>query len=87
MLSVSTQAAVIGVAHDEWQERPLLIVVKAEGEEVTAEELLAFLGEKLTKWWIPNAVEFVDALPLGATGKVLKRKLREQYAGYQLPAE
>ncbi len=76
------QAAVIGVKHPKWQERPLLIVVKAPDQEVTQEELLAFLGEHLTKWWIPNAVEFVDALPLGATGKVLKRKLREQFADY-----
>lgn len=81
------QAAVIGVPHPKWQERPLLIVVKAPDQEVTKEELLEFLGEHLTKWWLPNAVEFVDALPLGATGKVLKRKLREQYADYALPAE
>ncbi len=79
------QAAVIGVPHPKWQERPLLIVVKAPDQEVTKEELLEFLGEHLTKWWLPNAVEFVDALPLGATGKVLKRKLREQYADYVLP--
>lgn len=81
------QAAVIGVPHPKWQERPLLIVVKAPDQEVTKEELLEFLGEHLTKWWLPNAVEFVNALPLGATGKVLKRKLREQYADYALPAE
>ncbi|MEQ8570524.1 MAG: long-chain-fatty-acid--CoA ligase [Deltaproteobacteria bacterium] len=81
------QAAVIGVPHPKWQERPLLIVVKAPDQEVTKEELLEFLGQHLTKWWLPNAVEFVDALPLGATGKVLKRKLREQYADYALPAE
>ncbi len=79
------QAAAIGVAHAKWQERPLLIVVKAPGAEVTAEEILTFLTTKLAKWWMPDAVEFIDALPLGATGKILKRQLRERFAGYVLP--
>jgi fatty-acyl-CoA synthase len=82
------QAAAIGVSHAKWSERPLLLVVRAAGAagtEVTAEELRAHLESKLVKWWLPDAIEFLDALPLGATGKVLKRELRTRYAGYQLP--
>ncbi len=79
------QAAAIGVAHPKWQERPLLIVVKQPGSEVSAEEIQAYLATKLAKWWLPDAVEFIEALPLGATGKVLKRQLRERFAGYKLP--
>ena len=78
-------AAAIGVHHPKWQERPLLIVVKAPGKEVTQDELQAFLETKLVKWWLPDAIEFIDALPLGATGKVLKRELRTRFAGYALP--
>ena len=77
-------AAAIGVPHPKWQERPLLIVVKAPGREVAADELRAFLEGKLVKWWLPDAIEFVDALPLGATGKVLKRELRLKFADYKL---
>ena len=79
------QAAAIGVAHPKWQERPLLIVVRQPGSEVTAAEIQAYLTTKLAKWWLPDAVEFIDALPLGATGKVLKRALREKFEGYVLP--
>ena len=77
-------AAAIGVPHPKWQERPLLIVVKAPGKEVQKEELHDFLATKLVKWWMPDAIEFIDALPLGATGKVLKRELRQQFADYKL---
>ncbi|MGF1508169.1 MAG: long-chain-fatty-acid--CoA ligase [Myxococcota bacterium] len=72
------QAAVIGVRHEKWQERPLLLVVPHQ-EAPSAEELLAFMQERIPKWWLPDRVEFVDALPLGATGKVLKRELRNRY--------
>jgi acyl-CoA synthetase (AMP-forming)/AMP-acid ligase II len=78
-------AAVIGVAHPKWDERPLLIVQKKSGAEVTREELIAFYDGKIAKWWTPDDVQFVDAIPLGATGKILKTKLREQFAGYVLP--
>jgi acyl-CoA synthetase (AMP-forming)/AMP-acid ligase II len=78
-------AAVIGVAHPKWDERPLLVVAKKPGAEVTREELLAFYEGKIAKWWTPDDVQFVDAIPLGATGKILKTKLREQFADYQLP--
>jgi 3-(methylthio)propionyl---CoA ligase len=77
-------AAAIGVPHPKWQERPLLIVVKAPGKEVERDELRAFLESKLVKWWVPDAIEFVDALPIGATGKVLKRELRQRFADYKL---
>ena len=77
-------AAAIGIPHPKWQERPLLIVVKAPGTEVQKDELHQFLATKLVKWWMPDAIEFVDALPLGATGKVLKRELRQKFADYKL---
>ena len=76
------EAAVIGVAHPKWTERPLLIVVKAEGEDVTGDELLAWYEGKVAKWWIPTDVEFVTELPHTATGK--KIELRKQFADYQL---
>ncbi len=79
------QAAVIGVAHPKWDERPLLIVVLQPGAEVTREELLEFYQGKVANWWIPDDVQFVAAIPLGATGKILKTKLREQFHDYRLP--
>ncbi|HRO58011.1 MAG TPA: 3-(methylthio)propionyl-CoA ligase [Burkholderiaceae bacterium] len=79
------QAAVIGVHHPKWDERPLLVAVKRPGAEVTREELLAFYEGRIAKWWTPDDVQFVDAIPLGATGKILKTKLREQFADYKLP--
>jgi fatty-acyl-CoA synthase len=78
-------AAVIGIAHPKWDERPLLIVVKKPGAELSREALLAFYESKVAKWWIPDDVQFVDNLPLGATGKILKTRLREQFSGYRLP--
>jgi fatty-acyl-CoA synthase len=87
MMHPSVQhAAAIGVPHPKWQERPLLIVVKAPGKDVQKEELQQFLATKLVKWWMPDAIEFVEALPLGATGKVLKRELRQKFADYKLHA-
>ena len=78
------QAAAIGVPHERWVERPLLVVVKQKDQELTAAALREFLETKLVKWWLPDAIEFVDALPIGPTGKVLKRQLREKFAGYKL---
>jgi acyl-CoA synthetase (AMP-forming)/AMP-acid ligase II len=77
-------AAAIGVAHPKWLERPLLVVVKAPGKDVQASELRQFLEARIIKWWLPDAIEFVDALPIGATGKVLKRELRAKFADYKL---
>jgi 3-(methylthio)propionyl---CoA ligase len=79
------QAACIGVVHPKWDERPLLVVVKKPGAEVSKEELIKFYDGKIAKWWTPDDVAFVDALPIGATGKILKNKIREQFQGYKLP--
>ncbi|HMS05405.1 MAG TPA: 3-(methylthio)propionyl-CoA ligase [Burkholderiaceae bacterium] len=79
-------AACVGVPHPKWDERPIVCVVKKPGAEVTREELLAFYEGKTAKWQIPDDVVFVDAIPLGATGKMLKTKLREQLKGYKLPS-
>ena len=78
-------AAVIGVSHPKWDERPLLVVVKKPDAQVTRDELIAYYEGKVAKWWTPDDVQFVEQIPLGATGKVLKTKLREQFADYRLP--
>ena len=77
-------AAVIAAKHAKWDERPLLIAVKAEGADPSVEELLAFYDGKIPKWQVPDDVIFVDALPIGATGKVLKSKLREAHGNHLL---
>ena len=79
------EAAVIGVSHPKWTERPLLVVMLAEGQEATKDELLGFLKGKVADWWIPDDVAFVDELPHTATGKVKKIELRQQFADYALP--
>ena len=79
------QAACIGVAHPKWDERPLLVVVKKPGMDVSKDELLKFYEGKIAKWWTPDDVVFADSLPLGATGKILKNKIREAYRDYKLP--
>ncbi|KPU88654.1 long-chain fatty acid--CoA ligase [Variovorax paradoxus] len=78
-------AACIGVYHPKWDERPIVAVVKKPGAEVTREELLKFYEGKTAKWQIPDDVVFVEAIPLGATGKILKTRLREQLKDYKLP--
>jgi fatty-acyl-CoA synthase len=77
-------AAVIGVAHPKWDERPLLLVRLKPGAEATPDEFLKHLEGKIAKWWTPDEVVFVEDLPLGATGKIDKKVLRAQFAGYQL---
>ncbi len=79
------EAGVIGVAHPKWTERPLLVVVKAEGHDVSKDELLTFFKGKVADWWIPTDVAFVDELPHTATGKIKKIELREQFADYAFP--
>lgn len=81
------EAAVIGIRHEKWQERPLLVAVKEPDAEVTREEVLQFLEERVAKWWLPDDVVFVDELPHGATGKLQKAKLRESFKDYKLPTE
>ncbi|MDD0815227.1 3-(methylthio)propionyl-CoA ligase [Curvibacter sp. HBC28] len=78
-------AACIGMRHPKWDERPVIAVVKKPGAEVSREELLTFYEGKTAKWQIPDDVIFVESIPLGATGKMLKTRLREQLTGYQLP--
>ena len=78
-------AACIGMPHPKWDERPIVAVAKKAGAEVTREELLQFYEGRTAKWQIPDDVVFVDAIPLGATGKMLKTKLREELKDYKLP--
>jgi len=78
-------AACISARHPKWDERPLLVVMKKPGAEVTREQLLAFYAGKVARWQVPDDVVFVDSIPLGATGKMLKNRLREQFSGYRLP--
>ncbi len=78
-------AACIGMRHPKWDERPIVVVVKKPGTEVSRDELLAFYEGKIAKWQIPDDVVFVDAIPLGATGKMQKMTLRQQLADYKLP--
>jgi acyl-CoA synthetase (AMP-forming)/AMP-acid ligase II len=78
-------AACIGMPHPKWDERPVVAVVRRPGAELTREELLGFYEGKTAKWQIPDDVIFLDAIPLGATGKILKTRLREQLKDYRLP--
>ena len=77
------EAAVIGVAHPKWTERPLLIIVRKTDSGVSAEDILAYLDGKIATWWMPDGVEFVDEIPHTATGKIQKMILREKFGGYQ----
>ncbi len=79
------EAAVVGVAHPKWQERPLLVVVKKAGSDLTREEVLQYLEERVARWWLPDDVAFVAELPHTATGKLLKMTLREMFKDYRLP--
>jgi len=78
-------AACIGARHPKWDERPLLVVMKKPNAEVSREDVLAFFEGKIAKWWTPDDVVFVDSIPLGATGKMQKNKLREMFKDYRLP--
>ena len=75
-----TDAAVVGVRHPKWDERPILVAVAAEGQTPDPAELLSFFEGKIASWQVPDKVVFVDVLPRNATGKVLKRNLRDQFA-------
>jgi len=79
------EAAVIGVAHPQWTERPVLVIVPKEGAEPSRADILAQLDGRIARWWMPDDVVFVDELPHTATGKVRKATLREQFADYRLP--
>ena len=81
------EAAVIGVKHSRWDERPLLVVVRKQGKEPTKTDILAFLEGKVAKWWMPDDVAFVDEIPHTATGKIQKMELRERFKEYRLPTD
>jgi fatty-acyl-CoA synthase len=76
------EAGVIGIVHPKWDERPLLVVVKKPGSEVTGDEIVQYMEGKVAKWWLPNEVAFVDELPHTATGKIHKVGLREQFKDF-----
>jgi len=73
------------VAHPKWDERPLLLIKLKAGQQATPEEFLKFLEGKIAKWWMPDDVAFVDEIPLGATGKIDKKLIRERMKDYVLP--
>ncbi|MDT8837060.1 3-(methylthio)propionyl-CoA ligase [Paraburkholderia fungorum] len=79
-------AVCIAARHPKWDERPLLLIVKKPGSALAADELLAFFDDRVARWWKPDAVVFVDSVPLGATGKILKNQLRDQFGGHYLSA-
>ncbi|MGH6788580.1 MAG: fatty-acid--CoA ligase [Pseudolabrys sp.] len=80
------EAAVIGVAHPKWDERPLLVIVLKKGESTSKEDILGFMQGKIAKWWMPDDVVFVDEIPHTATGKIQKITLRQQFKDYRLPS-
>jgi 3-(methylthio)propionyl---CoA ligase len=79
------EAAVIGIKHPKWDERPLLVIVLKKNQNATKEEMLDFLRDKVAKWWLPDDVAFVEEIPHTATGKIQKITLREQFKDYRLP--
>jgi fatty-acyl-CoA synthase len=79
------EAAVIGVHHPKWDERPLLIVQLKQGQDATREDILKFMDGKIAKWWMPDDVAFVEGIPHTATGKILKTALRDQFKSYRFP--
>jgi fatty-acyl-CoA synthase len=80
------EAAAIGIYHPKWDERPILVVVRKQGAECTGDEIKAHLAAHVAKWWLPDAVEFVDEIPHTGTGKISKKDLREQFRDYRLEA-
>lgn len=80
------EAAVIGVKHPKWDERPLLIIVLKKDQKVTKDEILAFMKGKIANWWMPDDVAFVDEIPHTATGKIQKTVLRDRFKDYVLPS-
>jgi 3-(methylthio)propionyl---CoA ligase len=79
------EAAVIGVGHPKWGERPLLVVVLKKDQSATKDEIVAFMQDKVAKWWLPDDVVFVEEIPHTATGKIQKTTLRQRFKDYNLP--
>ena len=80
------EAAVIGIAHPKWDERPLLVIVPRPGRAPSHADMMAFMTGRIAKWWLPDAVELVDAIPHTATGKIQKTALREMFRDYMFGA-
>jgi fatty-acyl-CoA synthase len=80
------EAAAIGVDHPQWDERPILLVVRKPGSTVTPDEIQVHLARHVAKWWLPDEIHFVDELPHTATGKLLKTAIREKYKDFKLAA-
>jgi fatty-acyl-CoA synthase len=78
------EAAAIGVSHDKWGERPILIIVRKPGMAVCAQELRTLLESRVARWWLPDAIEFVEDIPHTGTGKISKKDLRERFRDYRL---
>jgi fatty-acyl-CoA synthase len=78
------EAAVIAIPHDKWLERPLAVVVRKPGQELSKEDILNFLRDKVATWWMPDDVAFVDELPHTSTGKLMKRALRDQFQDWKV---
>jgi fatty-acyl-CoA synthase len=79
------EAAVIGVRHPKWDERPLLVIVLKKDQKASKDEILSFMQGKIAKWWMPDDVAFVEEIPHTATGKILKTELRDRFKDYRLP--
>jgi fatty-acyl-CoA synthase len=77
------EAAAIGIPHPKWDERPLLLIVRDDDYYVSVEEIRDYLSGEVAKWWLPDAIEFVEELPHTATGKLSKKDLRDQYRDYR----
>ena len=77
------EAAAIGIPHPKWDERPLLLIVRDDGSDVSEGEIRDYLSGEVAKWWLPDAIEFVLDLPHTATGKLSKKDLRDQYRDYR----
>ncbi|HEX8534605.1 MAG TPA: long-chain fatty acid--CoA ligase, partial [Allosphingosinicella sp.] len=78
------EAAAVGVYHPKWDERPLLLVVRRQGADVSEQAIMEHLSRHVAKWWLPDEILFVESLPHTATGKLLKTALREQYKDHKL---
>ncbi len=81
------EAAVIGIAHPKWDERPLLVVVVKEGRQLTRQQILQYMAGKIAKWCLPDDVQFVAGIPHTATGKINKLQLRQEFKAYRLPTD
>ena len=79
------EAAVIGLPHPKWSERPLACVVLREGQSASKDDIIGFLDGRVAKWWLPDDVAFIDEIPKTSVGKFSKKDLRSKFEGYELP--